>query len=295
MLKRYELANGIIAYEMALGKEPSLRAWSYRIGKTLIDTGPPKMRKTFLPILLNDGPINTIYVTHHHEDHSGLAADIRSQTGAKIVLSRYCAPLTQKGFRQYPYHYLYWGKFKPFKEDKQINIPPLGKQTWQTEDGEFQLIHAPGHSHDLSVVYDAERKALFAADLYLGPKLKVMRRDEHWHHLEASLKRILENCDFDLLLCGHRPAFQNGKSLLEKKYNWMHSSRAKFEALCLEGRSRNEATKEVFGSAFNSFTFISLGNVSQKNMLLSLQKHYKARPDVARQGGQKWANYDFSE
>ncbi len=122
-----------------------------------------------------------------------------------------------------------------------------------------------------------------------------MRRDEHWHALEASLKRILEQCDFGLLLCGHKPVFQNGKNLLEKKYNWMHSSRTKFEALRVHGQTRSEAGKEVFGSSYTSLGTISAGNVSQKNMLLSIEKNYKARLDVIRQGGQKWAHYDFSD
>lgn len=293
MIKRHELANGIIGYEMGLGKKPVLRAWCYRVGSTLIDAGPAVSLPAFLPLLLEDGPIKHIFVTHHHEDHSGGAAQIRAKTGARITGTQFAQPLIEKGFRQYPYQLFYWGKYRPYPLDETLVLPPLDCLKWSTPDGEFVIIHAPGHSHDMTVVWDKERKALLAADLFLAPKLKVMRRDEVWAALEKSLARVLDETDIDLLLCAHRPVMTQGKAALEKKYNWMRSSREQIHERIMQGQPEMAASREVFGQTAVAFERIALGNVSQKNMLNSLQGRLKARADVVRRVGERWALCEF--
>ena len=294
MFKRHELANGIIAYEMGLGKKPTLKAWCYRVGGTLIDAGSPVSVKSFLPALLDDGPVTDIFVTHHHEDHSGGAAAIRKLTGARVTVTQFALPLVEKGFRQYPFQLFYWGKYWPYKTDVTLNVPAFGDARWSTPDGEFLIMHAPGHSHDMTVVYSEEHKALFSADLFLAYKLKVMRRDEVWQALESSLRRVLDNVDFDQLLCAHRPVFIQGKEALTKKYEWMRSSRERVSSLLKEGHSESQVTAEVFGRTAVQFERFALGNVSQKNMFDSLQGRLKARPDVIRRVGKSWAICEFS-
>ena len=295
MLKRHELSQGIIAYEMGLGKNPNMTVWSYRIGKTLIDSGTPSVLKLFTDELLDDGGVEHVYVTHHHEDHSGGAARIRQLTGAKICLTQYCDPLTQNGFRQYPYQLFYWGKFRSYQADTILELPALSCLDWVTPDGRFRLFHTPGHSHDMTVVLDIERRILFTADLFLAPKIKLMRRDEVWQAFEDSLARVLQEADFDQMYCGHRGVFEDGQALLEKKHEWMRSSRQAFQDLVSGGVSEDEARKKVFGRSVPSFERVSLGNVSQRNMIDSLQGRLKARPDVVMQIGAKWASNDFDQ
>ncbi|MEZ4608509.1 MAG: MBL fold metallo-hydrolase [Deinococcales bacterium] len=93
---------------------------------------------------------------------------------------------------------------------------PLGYLPWSTADGDFIVLHAPGHSHDMTVLYDPARRAIFSADLYLSSKQRLMRRDEVFEVTLESLKRVLR-LDIDMLLCGH-PVFHEGKARLGKTY-----------------------------------------------------------------------------
>ena len=293
MIKRWDLGQGIVGYETGRGKNPVLRAWAYRVGSTLFDTGPPAVESQVLETILRDGPLKHIYVSHHHEDHSGNAAALRQASGASITLSQYCAPLTRQGFKHYPYQKVYWGKFKPLKEDVILELPALGSRTWVTDDGSFIIFHAPGHSHDMSVIWDKERGVLFAADLYLASRLKLMRRDEVWDALEASTKRILRTADFEQLLCAHRPVFENGKAALEKKHTWMLTAKKSLVELVNKGLSLKEASRLCFGNSKHLLARVSLGNVSRDNMAKSALGRFKPRPDVEKIVGESWARCDF--
>ncbi len=270
-----------------------MTVWCYRVGTTLIDTGAASVLEAFLPALLADGPVRHLYVTHHHEDHSGGAARVRALTGAQITVSQFAAPLLRRGFRQYPYQLLYWGRFARFEADEEVTLPPLGSAPWSTPDGDFTLLHAPGHSHDMTVVWDRARGALFAADLYLAARLKLMRRDEVWAALQASLERVLEQTVFERLYCAHRPVLAGGGAALAKKHAWMTASRARLEAELAAGTPPADLAERVFGPSNRAFERASLGNVSRGNMLASLLGDLRPRPDVRRAVGDAWARCDF--
>lgn len=270
---------------MGRGEHPRLSVWCYRLGVTLIDAGATTALEGFLPVLLADGPVRHIYLTHHHEDHSGGAARIRELTGAGITVSQFAAPLLRGGFQQHLYQRLYWGRFAPFEPDETVRLPPLGALPWSTPDGDFMLLHAPGHSHDMTVVWDAARGALFAADLYLAARLKLMRRDEVWSALQASLARVLDQTDFDALYCAHRPVLSGGTEALQKKYAWMHSSRDHLEAERTAGKHVTEAAETVFGRANRVLERVSFGDLSCSNMVASALGDLKPRPDVVRAVG----------
>lgn len=278
---------------MGWGERPRMTVWCYRVGSTLIDAGTGSVLETFLPVLLADGPVRHVYLTHHHEDHSGGAARIRNVTGAEVTVSQFAAPLLRRGFRQYPYQLLYWGRFTPFEADRRVTLPPLGSLPWSTPDGDFVLLHAPGHSHDMTVVWDEARGALFAADLYLAARLKLMRRDEVWSALEASLKRVLEQTRFEYLYCAHRPVTVRGAEALKQKYTWMVASRHRLEAELAAGTPTAELAEKVFGPSNRAFERVSLGNVSRRNMLASALGNLEPRPDVVRVVGGAWARCDF--
>ena len=292
-LERHDLGNGIIAYN--IGKR-TMSAWAYRIGKTLIDSGAPNMHKHFLPFVLQDGDIENIYITHHHEDHSGGATAIREATRARITITNFSQALIQKGYRQYFYQHAVWGNFQPFKEDRCIELPAFGTAVFETNDGSFEIIHAPGHSHDMTVVYDVERKALFSADLYLSTRQRLMRRDEHFGMSVETLRRLLNmDLDIELLLCGHRPVFENALGKLEKKSLYMESLQQQFqdETLASLNNISSAMLDELIGKEDKAFRLLSFGNVSRLNLVKSLLGDVKARPDVIETVGYKLANFDF--
>jgi len=287
-LERHDLGNGIIAYN--IGKR-TMSAWAYRIGKTLIDTGAPNMQKDFLDVVLQDGNIENIYITHHHEDHSGGAATIRKATGAKISIVNFSQALIRKGYRQYFYQHAVWGKFQPFQEDNCLELPAFGTCDFETADGHFRIIHAPGHSHDMTVVYDAQQKALFSADLYLSTRQRLMRRDENFQLALKTIKRLLD-LDIEMLLCGHRPVFEKGAEKLEKKFLYMESLDKELKGKTLASLD-SRALDKLIGKEDRAFRLLSFGNVSRTNLVKSLLGDVKARADVVRTVGHKLANYDF--
>ncbi len=289
VLERHDLGNGIIAYN--IGKR-RMTAWAYRIGKTLIDSGAPNMSKELLPFILQDGDIEHIYLTHHHEDHSGGATTIRNETGAEITVSSYSQALIRKGYVQYPYQHVVWGRFQAFQENHCLELPAFESVSYKTNDGDFQVFHAPGHSHDMTVVYDAERKALFSADMYLSSRQRLMRRDENFFVSLETLKRIIK-LNVEILLCGHRPVFSDGNEKLEKKLVFMETIQDKLEGNANE-RIETKLLDDLLGKEDSAFRLLSLGNVSRANLVKSLLGDVKARPDVVRTVGEKLAHYDFS-
>ena len=295
MFKRHSLPGGVTGYQMGRGAKPPMTVWAYRLGGTLIDSGTPNMLGEFLPAVLADGPLTHIYVTHHHEDHSGGAARLRELTGAAITLSSFCAPLTRSGFRQHLYQHLMWGRFRPYQEDHVLELSPLDSRRWHTPDGDFTVIHTPGHSFDMTVVYDADRRILFSADLYLGTALRVMRRDEVWAALKASLRRVLASTQPEYLYCSHRPLARGGQAALAKKLLWMERSETAYLRLRGQGLGRSAAAKVVFGPRRRGFERVTLGDATQLNMAASLEGDLTPRRDVEREVGEAWVRCRFQE
>ncbi len=293
MIERVEFPQGIIGYRMGVGKKPFMTVWAYRVGQTLIDSGNPRAMAEFLPLLLKDGPVRNIYVTHHHEDHSGGAAQIRQLTGARISTSQYCAPLLRQGYRLYPYQFWLWGRGPRYQEDTTLHIPPLNELSWSTPDGDFVILHAPGHSHDMTVVWLRERNAIFTADLYLAARLRSMRRDEVWSSLKISVGRVLQRTEFDLLFCGHRPLKEGGKAALAQKYAWMCEAETRMQQGLAVGKTRPSLAREIFGPENWRFKLITLGNLRRANMVNSLLGELKPRPDVLSRIGRDWAECRF--
>ncbi|CAN5783854.1 MBL fold metallo-hydrolase [soil metagenome] len=278
---------------MGRGEHPRLSVWCYRLGATLIDAGTVSALEAFLPVLLADGPVRHIYLTHHHEDHSGGVVRVRDLTGAHITVSQFAAPLLRGGFRLHLYQQFYWGRFAPFEPDETLQLPPLGALPWSTPDGDFVLLHAPGHSHDMTVVWDAARGALFAADLYLAARLKLMRRDEVWSALQASLARLLDQTEFDALYCAHRPVLSGGFVALQKKHAWMLESREHLEAERAAGKRVTEAAETVFDRSNRVLERVSFGDLSRGNMAASALGDLKPRPDVVGAVGDAVARCRF--
>ena len=91
---------------------PLLTVYCYILDDLMIDTGQSHMQKEVLEIA-GDHHIKRIFLTHHHEDHSGNAAAIKSVHDTTV----FGHPLTKEKmdipFHILPYQKYVWGKSAP--------------------------------------------------------------------------------------------------------------------------------------------------------------------------------------
>src|SRR5690625_2932373 len=131
----------------------TLKVSLFFIDGLLIDTGPIRKQKQ-LTERLDRLPIEQLVLTHHHEDHSGLAFWIQAKKQKPI----YCHPLgVKKGNakERLPfYRRVFWGPKKPYQAQ------PL-EETLKTNQYTFQVIHTPGHAGDHIALYNVEKGWLF--------------------------------------------------------------------------------------------------------------------------------------
>jgi len=133
----------------------------------MIDTGQSHMQKEVLKIA-GDHNIKRIFLTHHHEDHSGNAAAIKLGYDTTV----FGHPLTKEkmkvSFHILSYQKYVWGKSAPLK----IELVP---KKIETALGEMVPVHTPGHSKDHTAFFLKDEGVLFSGDLYLADKIKFFR------------------------------------------------------------------------------------------------------------------------
>ncbi len=239
---------------------PLMTVCLYRYRGTLIDSGQSRMRSTVLE-WIRTNPVNTILLTHHHEDHSGNAAEIARRYGAEILAH----PLTLEKMsgpnRILPYQKWVWGPSSP--------ISGYAFADEIETDGLCLIpIHTPGHSKDHCVFLVPDKGWLFSGDLYLGDRIKYFRSDECIGEQIASIRDVL-TFDFDVLLCSHHPRLKNGKRHLKRKLQFLEDFCGNVHRLKGEGKPLRVVARELEIKETWLVRGITLGNVSMRNMIVS--------------------------
>jgi len=77
--------NGVKGFKLgwSLFGPPLMTVYFYTFGDLMVDTGQSHMQKQALKIAV-DNNIKRIFLTHHHEDHSGNAAAIKQVLGVRV-------------------------------------------------------------------------------------------------------------------------------------------------------------------------------------------------------------------
>ncbi|MCH2233966.1 MAG: MBL fold metallo-hydrolase [Crocinitomicaceae bacterium] len=244
------------------------RAYShiYYVDGLLIDTGHPRKRKDVLKAV--DGlPVKQIFITHHHEDHSGNIPELQRKFNCKVYSSTLCAqymkdppPLT---FAQK----LYWGIRGPYHD-----LIPL-EGTFKTENYEFQLIPIPGHAADMLALYEPNKRWLFSADLYINSRIGYYITTESIKEQIESINRILE-LDFDVMFCSHNPQLTNGKVKLKEKLDFLEDFVKDVMKLSDKGHQPKEIFKLLKLKELKTIKFLSSGELSKMNMVKSVLRDY---------------------
>jgi glyoxylase-like metal-dependent hydrolase (beta-lactamase superfamily II) len=245
---------------------PMMTAYCYLFGDIMIDTGLSHIQKEILRIASNH-KIKRVFLTHHHEDHSGNAAVIKNEINAEV----YGHPLTiekmSTPFKILPYQKYMWGKATP------LSVKPLLKNI-ETDLGTMIPVHTPGHSKDHTVYFIKDAGVLFSGDLYLADKIKFFRSDEDLGIQITSLKKVLK-LDFQTLLCAHHPRINHGKKHIKSKLGFLEDLYGNIAALWEKGYPEKKIFKALNLKEERFIKYLCFGNVSMINGVKSAVRYYK--------------------
>jgi glyoxylase-like metal-dependent hydrolase (beta-lactamase superfamily II) len=242
---------------------PLMNVLFYQVEDLLLDTGQSHMGKTVLS-MLKERRVRRIFLTHHHEDHSGNASLISGQKNIPVYAHEETAQKLSAGFKIMPYQMLLWGRASPVEVLELPEVIPGEKIT-------LLPVHTPGHSKDHTVYYEKERGWLFSGDLYLGSRIKFFRADEKVYETISSLRKVLK-LDFDTLFCGHNPKLKEGKKYLKEKHDYLENLCGEIRTLGKKGLSVKEI-KKALSRKENLFIYLlTFGNASFSNLVRSALK-----------------------
>lgn len=141
-------------------KPYSLSVCFYHIDGLLIDTGASSHRKELQPYY-KDLRLEQGVLTHHHEDHSGLADWLESEMNLPIFM----LPETREILNNPPkiplYRRLTWGQMN------KVQGQNIGSKM-ETNNFSFEVIHTPGHCSDHISLLEPNHGFLFTGDLFVS-------------------------------------------------------------------------------------------------------------------------------
>jgi glyoxylase-like metal-dependent hydrolase (beta-lactamase superfamily II) len=144
----------------------------------LVDTGSKTdlaaLRRGLAVHGLKPADLALIVLTHGHADHAGLAAELRRQSGAPVVIGRGDAPMAAAGhndelrptsrFAALARHFAFDPAYEPLRADLEVGDAPLDLALWTLQGA---LHPMPGHTAGSLVLLLDDGRA-FAGDLLMG-------------------------------------------------------------------------------------------------------------------------------
>jgi endoribonuclease LACTB2 len=219
---------------------------------TLIDCAFHAVRRDVSTLLDELRPAGVL-LTHQHEDHAG-NADLVARRGLPIGAATRTfdaiRSVTPIGF----YRRLVWSSMPPLRAPVDPHAP-----------AGLSLIHAPGHSPDHHVIWDAERETLFAGDLYLSVKVRVARPGEEPRVLARSLRAIAD-LHPRRMLDSHRGEIDRPREMLLAKASWLDETIGRIDQLSADGRSERAILTAVMGRE-DPIAYVSGGDLSRRNFV----------------------------
>ena len=247
--------------------QPKMTTHIYFVDGLLIDTGQSRLRKQILNTT-SSLDIKKIFITHHHEDHSGNISEIRNQQNCKVYTNSKCAALMQNLPKLSFVQKITWGNRPSFEafviEDNCI----------RTDNYNFQIIPIPGHASDMVALYEANEKWLFSADLYLHHYISYFIDNESMAQQIASLKKILA-LDFKFMFGGHNPQYDKPKEKLKQKLEFLEDFHFTVSDFYQRGLSANEIFKAMKLKENLLIKIASGEKLSKLNMVKSVIRDIK--------------------
>lgn len=239
--------------------KPNLYAHIYYIDGLLIDTGQSRMQKEIL-IEIKKLNVQQIYITHHHEDHTGNLIKLKNHFNCPAYSSALCKKIMENpppiSFAQK----VFWG------ERPGSDILEIKENKITTDNYEFKIIPIPGHAVDMVALYEPNKKWLFSADLFVNSFIGYFMKEESVVEQINSIKKILE-LDFDVLLCSHNPQLKNGKEKLIKKLFFLERFYEQVAELYHAGNSAKQIQQRLKLKEYWQVRLMSGGALSRLNMV----------------------------
>ncbi|MEM9001216.1 MAG: MBL fold metallo-hydrolase [Bacteroidota bacterium] len=241
---------------------PKLFAHLFFVDGLLIDTGQFKARNNIVSDT-NDLKIDQIFITHHHEDHTGNIIPIKEKHRCKVLGSEACMQLMKAPPKLSMVQKLIWGNREPYHD-----IIPVG-HVITTPKHSFDVIPVPGHAPDMVALYEPKKQWLFAADLFINTYIGYFLDTESIAEQIASIKHILP-LDFKVMFCSHNPQLKNAKQQLAKKLDFLESTFDNVSALHQKGHTAIQIFKELKLKENWPVKIASMGYLSKMNMVKSI-------------------------
>ena len=168
---------------------PKYQVHLFFVDGLLIDTGPSRMEKAVLKFVENNA-VKQVFVTHHHEDHTGNLAALKKQLNVPFWASAKCRTLMKNPPKMSMPPKIFWGNRGAF------HLDVLENDVLETENHKFQLIPLPGHAEDMFGLYEKEKAWFFSADAYVHTHIRYFFYRESVKQQIETIKKIL-HLDFD--------------------------------------------------------------------------------------------------
>ncbi len=257
----YEEVIGFKFGHLPIGK-PRLFSHIYFIDGLLIDTGHSKMRKKIF-LKTKDLSVEQLFITHHHEDHTGNITGFQKKFNCNVYASALCCEIMKKPPKISFAQRFVWGN-----REAQFNLRPVNNLI-ETKKFQFQIIPIPGHALDMVALYEPQKKWLFSADLYINSYISYFLKNENISLQIQSIKSILK-LDFKVLFCSHYPELVNGKKKLTEKLHFLESFFENVSKLYLKGYTAKEIFRQLQLKENYFIKYLSNGSLSKMNMVQSV-------------------------
>lgn len=251
-------------YELTrrIAGRPVMRVGVFRVGELLIDTGPIHAHSA-LDAILEDGAVEQLVLTHHHEDHVGNAAEIVRRTGVTARIHPEGIPLVAHAPELPLYRRAVWGVPEP------LTAAPLGDEI-HTGRFRFRVIHTPGHAVDHVALHEPDQEWLFAGDLFLTDRPRFAFRYDDVGTIIASIRRLLAIPDC-VLFCQHSGYHASHQHRLGRKLDTLLGLQQRAVMHLEEGRNLREIVRAL-GLTDGHYGWVSRGELSAANLVAGLLK-----------------------
>jgi glyoxylase-like metal-dependent hydrolase (beta-lactamase superfamily II) len=256
----------VVAIRMArsfLGR-PLYWTAAYWIDGLLIDSGPPCTAKALLR-MLEKLRVESVVVTHSHEDHvGGLAALRRRYPDVPIYASAYALDAIEDPTRLHLqlYRRVVWGV--PEGVSGVLPVENVA-HTLRTRDFTLRVVETPGHSRDHISLFEPDQRWLFCGDAFIGGQDRSWAREYDLFGVISSL-RMLANLRPEKLFPGSGTVRKSPQPEIHEKIGSLLRLTREVERLDASGMNVEEMVGALFDGE-SSFRFWTGGHFSATNLI----------------------------